>query len=449
METHLGSALSTRPGEAQLAVLPFPPSAPRSPTLTGSRRRSQSPQAAHRALVLLRSPPRLPSTATDDRQHLAQAQSALFPELRGRERRVGDARARAADVSLFPQPSRSRSLSNSAVVEDCGKGVGGAVTSQASKRMRPHWVSQTLPIQRDCYVSLPRSIPIQKHPEMLLQRGFMGLPSWSGHRHSQHGAIEMGDSEMKRKEKSRGLPPNLPFPSKVVVNGTPSSLKFTSSRNPMHGYSWCFRQSRCPQRAQSTSPLFGIHSKDSGIDLINDAEDHRQLLSRSVRRRHSLSRFPNGDARKHSPLQPLARRRWSGSGPDLRRPFREEGQRESEMGAALWSRERNLEVELNMMQFELFSLKQKMENSLAHLEKEKKWLETSFLENRKQEGDLDEKILNVEMELEKTKTYLGQRNQKSLPEASTESSHNGVATVTAAKHRLRTWTASITIGGKE
>nr|XP_060611904.1 coiled-coil domain-containing protein 102A-like [Anolis sagrei ordinatus] len=211
----------------------------------------------------------------------------------------------------------------------------------------------------------------------------------------------------------------------------------------MHGYSWSFRQSRCPQRAQSTSPLFGIHSKDSGIDLINNAEDHRQPLSPSVGRRHSLSRLPNGDARKHGPLQPLARRRWSGSGPDLRRPFREEGQRESETGAALWSRERNLEVELNLMQFELFSLKQKMENSLAHLEKEKKWLETSFLENRKQEGDLDKKIFNVEMELEKTKTYLGQRNQKSLPEASTDSSQNGVAEKVALHQQVEQLTLEL------
>ncbi|KAH0619889.1 hypothetical protein JD844_014275 [Phrynosoma platyrhinos] len=37
------------------------------------------------------------------------------------------------------------------------------------------------------------------------------------------------------------------------------------------------------------------------------------------------------------------------------------------------------------------SFPQQMENSFAHLEKEKKWLETNFLENRKQEGDLDDK----------------------------------------------------------
>ncbi|XP_016853668.1 myosin heavy chain, clone 203 isoform X2 [Anolis carolinensis] len=134
-------------------------------------------------------------------------------------------------------------------------------------------------------------------------------------------------------------------------------------------------------------------------------------------------------------MQPLDRKLWSGSGPNPSRSLREEGQREAESGAAIWRlggqserhRERNLEVELNMMQFELFSLKQKMENSFALLEREKKWLETSFLENRKQEGDLDEKIFKVEMELAKTQSYLGESNRKSLPPAAINSGTNGVA----------------------
>nr|XP_020659491.1 myosin-11-like [Pogona vitticeps] len=114
----------------------------------------------------------------------------------------------------------------------------------------------------------------------------------------------------------------------------------------------------------------------------------------------------------------LVRKVWSGSELSLLASLQEEMRRGSG-----WSKvgsrprgepqERNLELELNMMQFELFSLKQKMESSFTHLEREKKWLETNHAETRKPGGDLKDKTFHLEMELEKNKTYFSKRKPAS------------------------------------
>ncbi|XP_042329936.1 centromere-associated protein E-like [Sceloporus undulatus] len=295
---------------------------------------------------------------------------------------------------------------------------------------------------------------------MLLQKGggFMGLPSRyrAGNRYFQHGTFEKEASDLPRKDegssrrschfsqslsaaesqgsdKNRVLSPKVSFPSKLVVNGTSGSPELNSSRTPMRGSSRTFLHSRHPQTANSMSMQFDICSKDDGEDGTADTEQHP---SSDVRRSHSLSHLPNCNKREYSPMQTLARRTWSGPEPDLKASLHEESQRGSEVeGMALEPgrqsqllRERNLVGELNMMQFELFSLKQKqMENSFAHLEKEKKWLETNFLENRKQEGDLDDKIFSVEMELAKVKSYIGRRNHKSSQPVALDADQNGAA----------------------
>ncbi|XP_063170410.1 myosin-11-like [Candoia aspera] len=67
-----------------------------------------------------------------------------------------------------------------------------------------------------------------------------------------------------------------------------------------------------------------------------------------------------------------------------------------------------------MIEFELSSLKQKMESSFVHLEKEKKWLEDIRSEGRKRKGELDDKIFKVEMELAKAKSYFSKRDHHLL-----------------------------------
>ncbi|XP_013922544.1 PREDICTED: cingulin-like, partial [Thamnophis sirtalis] len=76
-----------------------------------------------------------------------------------------------------------------------------------------------------------------------------------------------------------------------------------------------------------------------------------------------------------------------------------------------------------MMEFELSSLRQKMESSFAYLEKERKWLEVIRSEGRKRKGELDDKIFKMEMELAKTKSYFGQRDHCLLSRGFSQSEH--------------------------
>ncbi|XP_075753554.1 uncharacterized protein LOC102460040 isoform X3 [Pelodiscus sinensis] len=172
------------------------------------------------------------------------------------------------------------------------------------------------------------------------------------------------------------------------------------------------------ERARSMSPLRGIHSVDSGIVLTNGTDHARKHASPPIRRRHSLSRLPDGGAEEYGPMWPLARRVWSGSVLDLRASFLENGKRGAEPGAFLQdppgvAEGQTEELELNRVKFELFSLKQKqMESSLANLEREKSWLQLSRYEDQKQRGDLQEKILNLEMEVVKAKSCLSRMNHR-------------------------------------
>ncbi|XP_061451853.1 golgin subfamily A member 6-like protein 22 [Rhineura floridana] len=225
---------------------------------------------------------------------------------------------------------------------------------------------------------------------------------------------------------NRALSPKVIFPSKIVANGTPGALELSSSRSRVREYSRDSLHPKHPQRAKAMRPQQGICSKDSIMDVSNGIEDNGQLPGSTTRRRHSLSRLPNSNAREYSPMQPLARRIWrTGSELDLRPSLLEELGRKIELGEASCM-VRNLEMELSMMQFELYSLKQKqMESSFAHLQKEKKWLEMTRTKDRKQKGDLDDKIFHLEIELVKAKSCIGKRNRDSP--SSQDSSQNVAA----------------------
>ncbi|XP_062998675.1 golgin subfamily A member 6-like protein 24 [Elgaria multicarinata webbii] len=197
-----------------------------------------------------------------------------------------------------------------------------------------------------------------------------------------------------------------------------TSLDLSSSRSPLRGYNRGFLCSRHPPRVTSLSPQRGTHTSNMG--LTNGTEyggQHPNSLA--LRRRHSLSPLPSGDAGEHSPTWHVAGRVRSGSVLDLCASLPGETQRKSShrearrapQGPSEEHRERNLELELNLMQFELLSLKQKqMKSSFAHLEKEKKWLETNRSEERKQKGDLRDTVFSLETELARAGPYFSERD---------------------------------------
>ncbi|XP_060134991.1 trichohyalin-like isoform X3 [Zootoca vivipara] len=281
--------------------------------------------------------------------------------------------------------------------------------------------------QKDSAVTIPLFT-------MLLQnwRGFAGLPSQHcpSNEHFPHGFAEiesMGLPSKVAESSRRNHQPSQPFsaaelkrinmdlspkvllPSKIVVNGASGLLELSSSRGRVGEYSREFLHPKHPQRARSMSPPQVLHTKGSRID-ISDGTEHN---SSTVRRRPYFYRLPNWNTREDSSTQPLAGRRQSCSELDLRASLPEELPRKLEEGETCSVR--NLELELNMMLFELFSLKQKqMESSFAHIEKEKQWLERTCLEDRKHKGHLDDKLFSLETELVKARSSLGKRNHGPL-----------------------------------
>lgn len=104
-----------------------------------------------------------------------------------------------------------------------------------------------------------------------------------------------------------------------------------------------------------------------------DASANVGKHSRSaIARRHSLCLLTNGDMEAYSPTRPLAHRLGSGSERNLQASLAEKVQREAQLGISLRDvdhepggqskkfKERNLDLELDLMKFELRSLKQKV-----------------------------------------------------------------------------------------
>ncbi|XP_059570872.1 flagellar attachment zone protein 1 isoform X3 [Alligator mississippiensis] len=209
-----------------------------------------------------------------------------------------------------------------------------------------------------------------------------------------------------------------PFQAENSFPGTQGSLEPNPSHNPWKVDSRGFLSSQLVERARSTSPLRGIHSINSGIFLTNSVEHARKPLSPPVRRRHSLSHLPDWDTEEYNPLEPFTQRVWSGSERDLHLSLPAQRRAEPELSlqkaprGLRWQEEKlekwDKKLALSSVKYELLSLKKKqMERSLAQLEKEKNWLELSRYEDERQNGDLREKILHLEMEMAKAKTCLG------------------------------------------
>nr|XP_028600666.1 trichohyalin-like isoform X2 [Podarcis muralis] len=250
----------------------------------------------------------------------------------------------------------------------------------------------------------------KRFPDGFAEIESLGLPSKvaESSRRSHQPSQPVSATELKRINMDRALSPKVLFPSKIVVNEASGPLELSSSRGRVGEYSRESLHPKHPQRAKSMSPPQVLRTKGSRIDIPDGAEHN----SSTVRRRHYIYRLPNWNRREDSSTQPLARRRQSCSELDLRASLPEELPRNTEAGET-WS-VRNLELELNMMHFELVSLKQKMESSFAHIEKEKQWLEMTCSEDRKHKGDLDDKLFSLETELVKARYSPGMRNHGSL-----------------------------------
>ncbi|XP_066448509.1 putative leucine-rich repeat-containing protein DDB_G0290503 isoform X2 [Eleutherodactylus coqui] len=166
---------------------------------------------------------------------------------------------------------------------------------------------------------------------------------------------------------------------------------------------------RQTDRARSVSPLRGIHA----------LECYRNLSSPSLSRRGSLSRVSTWSPEECGNELPLSRKSWSGSEIDLRASLSESAQKRSDLVQRLREaqskleeqseelKKRDKELEMSRAKTELLAVKQKqLESSISQLEKEKGWLEVSRFEDKKQRGELQDRIINLEMEVMLTKSSL-------------------------------------------
>ncbi|XP_018408493.1 PREDICTED: putative leucine-rich repeat-containing protein DDB_G0290503 [Nanorana parkeri] len=167
---------------------------------------------------------------------------------------------------------------------------------------------------------------------------------------------------------------------------------------------------RHTDRARSVSPLRGIHSLEYFA---------RNLSSPTISRRNSLSRLSTLSPEESVLELSMTRRGWSGSEMDLRASLSESAQKRVDLVQRLREtqgkleeqseeiRMRDKELEMSRAKTELLALKQKqLEASISQLEKEKGWLEVSRFEDKKQRGELQDRIINLEMEVMLAKSSL-------------------------------------------
>ncbi|XP_040198881.1 golgin subfamily A member 6-like protein 22 isoform X2 [Rana temporaria] len=168
---------------------------------------------------------------------------------------------------------------------------------------------------------------------------------------------------------------------------------------------------RHTDRERSVSPLRGIHSLECYSKLA--------INTPPISRRNSLSRLSTSSPEESALELSLSRRGWSGSEMDLRASLSESAQKRTDLVQRLREtqgkleeqseeiRKRDKELELSRAKTELLALKQKqLEASISQLEKEKGWLEVSRFEDKKQRSELQDRIINLEMEVMLAKSSL-------------------------------------------
>ncbi|XP_077174130.1 uncharacterized protein LOC143827930 isoform X2 [Paroedura picta] len=169
--------------------------------------------------------------------------------------------------------------------------------------------------------------------------------------------------------------------------------------------------------------------------LSADVESSRERSSSTIGRRHPPPRLPSRDSGALGPRQPLARGCRSVSEQYLRTCFPERVQKEAELAAFLaeaghpprgeMEELRKLEVDLDVMKFELVSLKQRMESSFAVLEQEKTWVEMLSSGDRKRKWRRKEKVFPLTLELLKAKSYAGRRRNGLLAQVTRQNEDGG------------------------
>ncbi|XP_072004013.1 uncharacterized protein [Engystomops pustulosus] len=172
-------------------------------------------------------------------------------------------------------------------------------------------------------------------------------------------------------------------------------------------------------RSRSVSPLRGIHTLDCYSKQPVSSEYTRNVSSPSLSRRSSVSRLSTWSPEECGMEAPLSRRGWSGSEIDLRASLSESAQKRSDLVQCLREaqskleeqseelKKRDKELEMSRAKTELLAVKQKqLESSISELEKEKGWLEVSRFEDKKQRGELQDRIINLEMEVMLAKSSL-------------------------------------------
>ncbi|XP_040269692.1 centromere-associated protein E-like isoform X2 [Bufo bufo] len=176
---------------------------------------------------------------------------------------------------------------------------------------------------------------------------------------------------------------------------------------------------RQTDRARSVSPLRGIHTLECYSKPPVSSEYTRNISSPSLSRRSSLSRLSSWSPEEAGMEPPLSRKGWSGSEIDLRASLSESAQKRSDLVQHLREaqskleeqseelKKRDKELEMSRAKTDLLAVKQKqLESSLSQLEKEKGWLEVSRFEDKKQRGELQDRIINLEMEVMLAKSSL-------------------------------------------
>ncbi|XP_069078225.1 myosin-2 heavy chain-like isoform X2 [Pleurodeles waltl] len=210
-------------------------------------------------------------------------------------------------------------------------------------------------------------------------------------------------------------------PTRTEVLSRPST-GYSEPDYMNHNWREYRRGSTSPQqfdRSRSVSPVRGIHSLETGSFLMNGADSDRRSPSPPTRRRHSLSRLPYCSLEELCIPPSLAYKGRSGSELDLRESLSESSQKRADLvdrlrgasekleGQSEEIAKRDKELELNRAKMELLALKQKqLEGSIVQLEKEKGWLEQSRFEEKKQRGELQDRIINLELEVMKAKASL-------------------------------------------
>ncbi|XP_069621821.1 putative leucine-rich repeat-containing protein DDB_G0290503 [Ranitomeya imitator] len=257
-----------------------------------------------------------------------------------------------------------------------------------------------------------------------LSNGYLSLPSRYGD--SYHHLVDGGRRSPHRNAKDlgnnrHGLESSRLYGLSELERNIEAAGHLESDNWMGHSRDYTRRppSPRQSDRARSVSPLRGIHTLECYSKLPISSEYTRNASSPTLSRRSSLSRLSSWPPEECGMEPRLSRKGWSGSETDLRASLSESAQKRSDLVQLLREaqakleeqsedlRKRDKDLEMSRAKTELLAVKQKqLECSISELEKEKGWLEVSRFEDKKQRGELQDRIINLEMEVMLAKSNL-------------------------------------------